>query len=90
MSICEFKYDLGNAGEFDFIIEYAYFPASAGRFPGEKDEPEHVIIDQITFGGIDWTNQLAPIIRKDEKFLKACRDEWLDEVAEHQLKLAGM
>jgi hypothetical protein len=82
--------DLGEAGEFDFIIEYAYFPASTARWPGEKDEPECVVVESITFGGIDWTSQLAPIIRKDERFLKACRDEWLDEVAEHQMALAGV
>ena len=89
MSLVEFKMDLGDAGEFDFIIEYRYYPANKAVYPGEKNEPEWLAIDQITYGGLDWTKQLGPLLQNDEKFLAACRAEWQDEVAEHQLRLVG-
>ena len=89
MSLVEFKMDLGDAGEFDFIIEYRYYPAEEGRWPGEYNKPEVVIVDNISYGGIDWTKQLGPLLQKDERFVSACRAEWQDEVAEHQLRLAG-
>lgn len=90
MSLCEFKMDLGDAGEFEFIIEYCYYPTNEARWPGEKNEPEWIGIDSITYGGVDWTKQLSDVIKTNERFIKACRDEWLDEIAEHQLRLAGM
>jgi hypothetical protein len=90
MSLVEFEMDLGDAGQFDFIIEYQYYPAETARWPGEKDEPEHVIVESITYGGISWEKQLGKIIENDEKFILACRQEWLDELAEHTLRLAGI
>jgi hypothetical protein len=90
MSFCEFKMDLGDAGEFEFVVEYAYYPPNKAQYPGEKDEGAYLNVMAITYGGIDWTKQLGKILEKDEGFLNACHQEWLDEVAEHQLRLAGV
>jgi hypothetical protein len=89
MSLVEFEMDLGDAGEFDFIVEYHYYPAEEGRWPGEYNKPEVVIIDSITYGGIDWTKQLKRIVECNHDFLEAARQDWLDEVVEHQQVLAG-
>lgn len=89
MSLCEFKVNLGDAGEYDFIIEYAYYPAEAARWPGEYDKAEVVCVDKITYGGIDWTKQLKDVVERDATFLNAARQDWLDEVVAHQQILAG-
>lgn len=88
-NLCEFTMDLGSAGEFDFIVEYAYTPHMEPHRPGHHGVPESVRVEQITYGGVDWTKQLGKIIEKDENFLRACRDEWQDDMTEHQMTWRG-
>lgn len=89
MSKCKFEMDLGDAGVFDFIVEYDYYPACAATWPGGKEEVESVTIQRIAYGGVNWTRQLGRIIKTDAAFLAACRQEWLNEIAERQLNMAG-
>jgi len=89
MSTCDFEMDLGDAGTFEFVIDYQYYPAEEARWPGEWNKPEVVLVNNIMYGGIDWTKQLKKILETNPDFVEACRADWLDEQVEHVLRMAG-
>lgn len=89
MSTCTFYMDMGDAGTFDFTVEYDYYPKEDARWPGEWNKPEVVIVHSIMYGGVDWTKQLHRVIEENAGFLEACRAEWLDEQVEHVTRMAG-
>jgi hypothetical protein len=88
--------DLGPlVGEYDCVVKYLYTPRQAGRYNGPPescypDEPESLEVCEVLLGETNLTVLLSKPLEQDSSFMDACRDNYYDMLAEHQMNLAGM